>query len=657
MPWRVHKHCSSFLTILWLAFAGCLSIFSLPAHAQSPSTIPVETFAELENFSQPKLSPSGNRVGYLSDENGERIFVSLALDDSPTVSIPPQPNSQIQTFYWIDDDFVLLHLSIVTNKVIYGLGDLTTETRIIAYDIKSGEARWLGKPDNGVGLSSNPREYSSQFERVVDFLPDEPDHILLQLDLTHRGRSAIYKVNVRTGRRIVEKTGNDGIQNWYSDQTSTVRFGVGILPGTDKRYAILNDGTGDWTNLTRLEWYEKYSFIGFSPKPDIIYVTGPSEYGTTGLYTLSLLTGKIITAVFESETSDVTSVYFDEASKKLIGVRYGADTIQSKYFDPNYAALKNSIDQASPQTTNGVLGKSANGKYLIRTASSRLPGRYYIFDSNSNGLFPLADTRDKINPDLMSGVTSVQIPTRDGAEITALLTLPIGEKKHQDLPFVVLPHGGPHAHDTAAWDFWSQFYASRGYGVIQPNFRGSTGYGMEYENAGVHQWGGLMQDDITDATLWLVSQKLAAPDRICIVGASFGGYAALMGTIQEPSLYQCAISVNGATNLPELKAEDRRFLGGRQWTQTMGLEGTKDTEVSPYHRAEQITKPVLLIAMEDDTRIPWRMSKDMHDRLKKLGKDSKFVKIKEGTHNMVTAQSRLRVLKVTEDFLEKHIGD
>ena len=165
-----------------------------------------------------------------------------------------------------------------------------------------------------------------------------------------------------------------------------------------------------------------------------------------------------------------------------------------------------------------------------------------------------------------------------------------------------------------------------------------------------------MQNDITDATKWLIAQGYADPERICIVGSSFGGYAALMGVIEEPDLYRCAISVNGVTDLARLKRNDLNTVGGRVWIETMGLEGKGDEEVSPWHRAEEIDDPVLLISARDDARVPWKMSEDLHKRLRGMKKQSSFVKIDEGTHGMVTSGSRLEWLRAAEKFLGKHIG-
>ena len=328
-----------------------------------------------------------------------------------------------------------------------------------------------------------------------------------------------------------------------------------------------------------------------------------------------------------------------------------------KYFDPFYAGLQTNLNKAFAGSNNKIVNKAnAVERYVILSHNSQNPGTYYLYDKDKGQLSALSNVRDDMPTALMASVSAVQIPVRDGSHIEGFLTKPSNWTAGQKVPFIIFPHGGPESHDNADWNWWVQFYSSRGYGVLQPNFRGSTGYGKAFQDAGILQWGGLMQDDVTDATNWLISEGLADANRICIVGASYGGYAALMGAVKEPDLYQCAISVNGVSNLPSMKERDKRFIGGKNWITDMGLEGAPDKSVSPYHLAEKITIPILLIAAKDDARVAQDQSKDMHKRLKKLKKKSKFIGIKTGAHYLQTAPARLKVLKATEKFLAEHIG-
>ncbi len=229
---------------------------------------------------------------------------------------------------------------------------------------------------------------------------------------------------------------------------------------------------------------------------------------------------------------------------------------------------------------------------------------------------------------------------------------------HKPLPFVVLPHGGPHARDFLRFDWLAQLMTSQGYGVLQMNFRGSTGYGADFFEAGKKQWGQAMQDDITDGTHWLIAQGLADPERICIAGASYGGYAALMGVAKEPELYQCAVSLNGVADLPSLLSSKRRYVGGTFYTRFIG-HLWRDRQAlranSPARRADEIVAPVLLVHGEDDRVVNKRQSRKMRDALKTAKVDHQFVELPEGDHYLSREANRQAFAKVATEFLAEHL--
>lgn len=285
--------------------------------------------------------------------------------------------------------------------------------------------------------------------------------------------------------------------------------------------------------------------------------------------------------MFVDPNHDFLETLHDPATGRISGVIFLDDNREAHYFDKNLARLKRGLEKALPDFKLSIASKANNAnKYLIFAYSDTNPGDYYLFDRDKGQMGYIAPVREQIPAPLSAKTKRVSIPVRDGSIIPGYLTIP-QNGNGQNMPAVIFPHGGPAGRSDADWDYRAQFYASRGYIVLKPNFRGSTGYGSAFEEAGENQWGGLMQDDVTDATKWLISEGLADPNRICIIGSSYGGYAALMGVIKEPELYQCAVSVNGATNLPSLKTTDKQYIGGRAWIKTMGLEGVADTEVSP----------------------------------------------------------------------------
>lgn len=619
------------------------------AQPKAPAEIPVEAFAALPSFASPKLSPSGNYLAYFTNVSGKRELVVSELDGANPLLVTPPEKQTVDSFQWLSNDILLYVASYSikrrTQKVY------TNETRVHRLDIGTKSSKWLGAPNR-----TNFKETNSPHERIVDILPDDADHILIELDLNANDHYELYSVNLQSGFRKLVEDERTNIRFWQTGPNSSLRMASGFKRKRAVSFLIESDGS--WTNLKDQAWTTDYDIQGFSPDPNRLYVSGKSRYGTLGLFLLDRKSGEIVQTLFEHETYDLDHILQNQATGTVIGATYRDDFLRTVYFDKDRANVQRSLDAALPDTVNRILSYAPQKDwYFLIAHNDRNPGEYYVFDRPNGKIRRLLAARPMLDPSRMAPTEAIDIPARDGSTIPAYLTRP-DKSAAGKLPAIVMPHGGPYGtRDTAAWDYKAQFYASRGYLVLKPNFRGSDGYGAAFAVAGNNQWGGLMQDDVTDATKWLIKEGYADPKRICIVGASYGGYAALMGLIKEPGLYQCAITVNGVTDLVRLKSSDRRnYAAGGHWTGHMGLAGTKDKIVSPFHRADDIKSPVLLMSSIDDTRIPWKMTQDMHKRLKKLKKESRYVKIRDGAHNMITAQARLTMLKASEAFLAKHIG-
>jgi len=381
---------------------------------------------------------------------------------------------------------------------------------------------------------------------------------------------------------------------------------------------------GSLTDLTDQQWFQahdnwfnEHNIEGFTKDHDIVYISAPSQYGTDGIYTMNIRTGDITSTVFEHEKLDVGGILTHPDTGNMSGIYYTDDLTKRVYFDPKYKKIQKSLKKALGGAAITIAGKARNAnKSLIIAHSSTNPGEYYLYDHDKKGLDYIAPRHADIYPEDMSPVQRITYEARDGTPIPAYVTLPKGKDKN--LPTVILPHGGPHARDTMNWDYWAQFYASRGYAVIQPNFRGSSGFGDAYYRAGRHQWGGLMQDDVTDATVWMIKEGHSDPERVCILGGSYGGYASLFGPIKEPDLYKCAVSINGVADLKEMRRQDTRDFAEDNWIQYVGLKGHEPEFTSPYHRAEELNVPVLLIAATNDARVDYKQSTSMHKKTQKL---------------------------------------
>lgn len=636
-----------FLTI-FLLFSGQFAL----ATTMQPQDQPVEYFSNLP-VSQYRLSPSGQRVGYFIPYEGRRTLVVHNLDGTNRRILPPWDEKiELINFFWKTEDIVIFqaHMTLKRREFL----NKTTETRLISFDMEANEVRWLGQPKRGA-FGRNSDDYNSQFERVVDRMLDDPLHVLVQLDFELDGYPSLYRTNVKTGTRKLVQKQRTGTNHWYTDEHGVVRLGYGFkATGSTAKYRYLG-ADGVWKDLDGLDVLEKYELVDLGPSPGQVYMTGRNEHGTNSMFLVDLMTGDIIETVFSHPEVDIDSTVRHPATGKVAGVDFTDDFSRVEYLDKDLRTVQRSLAKALPDLVVSITDKARDADlYLVLAYNDTDPGQYFLFDRGNKRLDYFASYREDIDPSLASPTQAVQIPVSDGSSIPGYLTLPLG-KGAKGLPTIVLPHGGPAARDSADWGYQTQFFASRGYAVLKPNFRGSTGYGDPFRRKGEKQWGGLMQQDLTDATLWLINEGIADPERICVAGASYGGYAAMMALIQRPELYACGISINGVMNLPALKSADRNTIGGRNWIKRMGLEGVSDKLVSPQQQAGKVTAPVLVVAAKDDARISYTQSKKFHQTLKKNKKASTYLELETGTHHMLNSESRYASLIASEKFLAEHL--
>jgi dipeptidyl aminopeptidase/acylaminoacyl peptidase len=288
-------------------------------------------------------------------------------------------------------------------------------------------------------------------------------------------------------------------------------------------------------------------------------------------------------------------------------------------------------------------------------------GLYQIVDFQRGKADILAEAYPAIPDDQVGAIRFIEYEAADGLEIPGYLTLPPGVTEPKGLPLVVLPHGGPAAQDTIGFDWWAQALASRGYAVLQPNFRGSTGYGLDFMEAGYGEWGRKMQTDLSDGVRWLAGQGVIDPSRVCIVGASYGGYAAMAGVTIDRGVYRCAVAVAGVSDL-------RRFVNWsarqenrsdsqtvRYWNRFMGVEKLNDRgldALSPAHLAAGVDSPLLLIHGRDDTVVPIEQSRFMADAMRRAGKPTELIELSGEDHWLSRAETRQKMLAETVRFLE-----
>lgn len=540
------------------------------------------------------------------------------------------------------------------------------------------ETRMLSVPWNGgepINLvRSSPfdanRMQAQLQDHVVDWLPGDGRHIMVQMATDGGVLPAVFKVDVVTAQRQMVLGPRKGVYTWMTDANHRVRVGVRI--DEEYREVIACDPDGkNWRTLWRWKLFSKDAVdpMGFAKDPNVLYIEAKHE-GRDAVFTVDLSRPDLPrTLKLAHPTRDIGgSLMRSTVTGEVIGIRAETDDAQrSEIWDPKLRLLARAIDKALPERYNRLLAFSADeNRYMVYSSGNGIPGEYYLGDRGTGDLFLLAEQHPQLPAEQMARKRGVLIKSRDGLDLRSYLTLPRSgtppepSRPAAPLPLVLLPHGGPHYSDDIDFDTWTEFLAARGYAVLQVNFRGSTGYGHDFAVAGLHRWGLEMQDDLTDAVQWAIDQRIADPKRVCIVGGSYGGYAALMGAVKTPGLYRCVVSFAGVGDLIDLWNHKADFIGGEEVMNSMIGNAWRDRErlraTSPALQAERIKAPVLLVHGTADRIVPYEQSEDMAKALRKAGKQHQFITLEEGDHYLSRNSHSLTFFKALESFLAQHIG-
>jgi dipeptidyl aminopeptidase/acylaminoacyl peptidase len=362
--------------------------------------------------------------------------------------------------------------------------------------------------------------------------------------------------------------------------------------------------------------------------------------------------------VFSRPDVDVDAIVSWPSDEHVVGFRYNTDQPHTEFIDPMAAAINQMMDKNVPGTFHDVTSASRDGHLLvIRSYSDVEPGVYHLFDLNTHVLTVIGRVNSALSQATLAHTKPVVVPGPGGISIPGYLTLPVNATPGKAIAAVIFPHGGPYYRDYWGYDDLVQIMANRGYAVLQLNFRGSTGYGHAWLQAGRQAWGTVMHDDITAGARWLASQGIADPARLCIVGWSYGGYAALTGVVKEPQLYRCAVSIAGVSDLSQLANDDEHFYGGREEVrEATGTDKAQLAAQSPVLHADQIKVPVLLVHGDDDSTVRLSQSEAMLRALKQHGVPSELVVIKGGEHSLLRPQMRLTLYTKLEAFLAANLG-
>jgi dipeptidyl aminopeptidase/acylaminoacyl peptidase len=621
---------------------------------------PVEVFGNLPAISSAKISPDGKHLAIIHPMNG-RPIVSVFQLDSPT-AVPKNveyADAVAEDIFWADNNRVVSLFRLNTrwkfNSKLYRLDRAIT----IAAD----------NSPNAVLMNELPPDLPSV---VLDQDPADPYDILMGAWETdawlHNDRMRnddqfyfdLFRVSLATGVSSILLHGSP-----YTNRFLTDGLGhpIGRIDQTKDLMEHLYLGEKEVASYS-VSGGDEWIVENLTEDGSALAVKAVGNEDKEALYSLKLGDSKLGPALFLNPNYDMTGVLFDDKEARVIGASYIDDMPEFKYFDSDRQKIEERLKRALPGQYVELVSKDATGaNYVVLAGGPKNPDTFYIFSPATSQLSVVAATYPGLSPSDLGEVKPYPYKSRDGLDIHAYLTLPPG-KMPKNLPTVIFPHGGPSARDDMEFDWWAQFMASRGYAVLQPNFRGSSGYGFTFRHAGYGEWAGKVQNDLSDGVQKLIADGVADPKRICIVGASYGGYAALAGATFNPNLYACAISYAGLSDLQLILSRETNY-GGEESESSSDDEaqmGAKTSETgkldaeSPYAHADQVKIPILLIHSSKDTTVPIEQSEIENKALQSAGKNVQFITLEGDDHLLSLGATRIQLLKEVEKFLAANIG-
>jgi dipeptidyl aminopeptidase/acylaminoacyl peptidase len=622
----------------WLGLA--CAFFAAPA-----SSAPLEAYGKLPAIEQADISASGRELGFIVTDGEERRIVVKDLAQNKVVYVGAVGSAKVRDIRWVGDD----HLILVTTATARS-SELRGEFAFAAdLDLATRTVRPLLRD---VALSANTI-IGRPVVRVVD---GQPTLFLLGISVIHgRGVTSEFRVDLSRGTSRPAEIGqmktNDILLGADGRAVAQTLYDLG-------KWRLQVKTPAGWREvLTRDDPVDRLEVLGLGRDGRSVLVSDTEKDGSAWRE-ISLDNGAIGPPVAAAAGQ---APLHDPISGRLIGTyALVGDEARYTFFDAADAHAWRAVEAAFAGDRVGLVSWSNDRtKVVVRVDSLKLGPAYAMIDLTAHRAEWLGGEYQGLQAADISSVTPIRYKAADGFELSGYLTLPNG-RAPQGLPLIVFPHGGPAARDQPGFDWWAQAMASRGYAVLQVNFRGSTGFSSNYSKAGFGEWGRKMQTDLSDGVRFLAAQGTADPKRVCIVGASYGGYAALAGATFDGGVYRCAVSFGGISDLRQM-AYASRERGGKPgvsyWTRYTGANDVDDpvlVKYSPALQAASAYAPILLIHGKDDTVIPLAQSREMADALQKAGKPVEIVVQNHADHWLSLGQTRLEMLQATMAFVEKH---
>jgi dipeptidyl aminopeptidase/acylaminoacyl peptidase len=646
------------------------SLFAIAATAAAAvPSVPIGTFFGTHFVRAATLSPDGRRIAFLAPNGGT---YSLALLDLEThkVTVPVHTEGDdIQAIFWKGNDHLVFEGEIGGIEVPQ-VAVTDIEGRRVFSLLKAQDSKLNGSLYSGSVVSMRTEDplhiYALGYTLDNDYASEQHSMLLSEPELI------LMKIDIRNGERTLVCPAGDGdrshsFQDFGIDHAGRVRTAFRVA-GDDAEFLYRDETTDKWRSVRKFKAAAiPWQVLGFTADDRGVYIKDYESADTGALRVFDPDTSTLGPPIFVPEGGEIGQNYpplsglvFSSRDSRLVGVRYTTDKLHFQWFEPKYAKLQGMIDRSFPALIAGISGISDDEtRILVRTFSDRDPGAYYLLDLSKGSLGLVTAVAPQINPAAMAPVIPISFAARDGLEVHGYLTLPLDFASGTPPPLVLHPHGGPFGpRDNWRFDPEVQLLANRGYAVLQVNFRGSGGYGSRFLQAGYKQWGGRMQDDLTDAVKWAVAKGYADPGRVGIFGASYGGYATLAGLVFTPELYKCGINYVGVSDLVELtrRKYQEEDAGMLNFQRKEISESSRDLfDHSPVNFVERIRVPLLNAYGENDPRVDIAQWLELKSQLEKYHKTYEYMVAKNEGHGFTHAEDAVAFYTKVEAFLKANL--
>lgn len=645
----------------------CALLLSLPLHVAAE--VNLESLLRDLKFTQVKISPDGNKLAVASQENGKRVVALMTLDPLEiTYVLRFVGRQEVGTFEWVNNERIVT--SVVVREGWLDSPLISGDLYAVNYDGRRRETIFGFIRGSSQDSFSRIKKKESQeaHARIISTLDGDDKHVLVSTTPWTRGGGIYYqvtgeeygevlKLNVYNGRTKKLMTLPSRGGRAFADRQGKVHFAYGVV--SDGVFEFFQRRDDKWLRLGDPE-YDAYAYpVAYSDDGKTAYLLSQIESDTLQLVSYDLASGQT-TRLFADDRVDITNVTHYPGTEAPMAVHLDDGKPSAHYLDKTHAAtrLMRGIQKAFDGYNVQLGSTSRDGTIGIVTVDGdNLPADYFHVDFSSRSVDMLMSSARWLEPDQLLTTDAFDMQARDGQALQGYLTFPRGERKQ--LPMIVLPHGGPQARDYWEYDRERQILAAAGYLVLNVNFRGSDGYGQRFQNASHQHWGSVVQNDIADATRWAIEQGYADPKRVCIYGASFGAYSAMMGVIREPELYRCAAGFAGVYDLAMMyqRGDIRlRRSGVAYLKEALGRDETQLEEFSPVANADKIKVPVYLAHGGEDQRAPIEHAQALEQALRAANVDVTTQYYAKGGHGYFTQQANMALYSGLLEFFAAHIG-